>query len=176
MVQDPVFPPNTDLVLPAPGGRLSLVAQRDPVRETLYCAFNHAYRSTLFVNPFPHPTTRLGLGIKWLVKGANDAGHPIVGVRARANPQGYGRPLITVVRDAIIYLSIHLLISHINIRSRLAPLFSACVSSRQRSELCHSIITSRLHARTGPRILSNSLTETLTIPIPSQLTLRYVSL
>lgn len=96
------FPANTDLIFPAPGKKMSLTVQNDPVEATLHCALRYVFHTLFFKNPFPVSMARTNLGMKWLINGANDAGYPIVAERAQAEVHAYALPLITVVRNILL--------------------------------------------------------------------------
>lgn len=119
----PMFPPNTDIVLPAPGGKLSLNAQHPPVKATILASFRHVYRFYLFTNPFPLSAVKARLSMRWITSGAEDANQPQVLRRARAQPVQYTRVLGSLVRCFLSYHYI-LLIYFQGRRPRVAPSFA----------------------------------------------------
>ena len=92
-----MFPPETDLVLPPPGGKIALGVQQPWVKEAIYGSFLYAYHHLLFIESFPAPATKTTYGVKWIIKGAEDANQPLVAARARAQIRQYTRPLIPLV-------------------------------------------------------------------------------
>lgn len=144
-----VFPAWTDLVPPLPGQKISLNAQQDAVKSTVYHAFTYAYHHILFIGPFLPPAERINICLKWLVKGAQDARQPLVGARLRAQVQQYARPLMSLVCFPRIYS----FLSHSSISQKLVPFFSVRVSGRQRSGLFRMCTISHLQVQSALHIL-----------------------